>query len=231
MKIPRWVAVLTAVSLLAVVALATSALTHTVRYGDTLSALARQYGSSVAAITQANHIANPNLIYAGQTLEIPTGHPVSHGVQHPVLAAPAVPVQGQIQVHPVYQQAPATHYVTTYPVYQPSSTKVLSTGGNACTRFNFEVGRDRHTGSRVAGTYIMRQTTGEELVSWFARAGDVDSGWFEGIAISYDAVHVTVTFYPIHGGSVPMQIVNHAPDTSAGWLARDTCHAVEIQYP
>ncbi|MCA9996863.1 MAG: LysM peptidoglycan-binding domain-containing protein [Anaerolineales bacterium] len=221
MKIPRWIAVVTAVSLLAVVALATSALTYRVQYGDTLSALAWRYGTSVGAIAATNHIANPDLIYAGQTLEIPAGE--VYAAQHGNTA---------IQAVPVYQSAPAQHYVSTYPVAPASSTQVLRSGGTACARFNFETGRDSFTGSRQAGTYIMRQTTGEDLISWFARTGDKDSGWFNGIALSFEAVHITVTFYPADGGpAIPMQIVNHAPDTSAGWLARDMCHAIEIQFP
>lgn len=221
MKIPRWIAVLTAVSLLAVVALATSALTYRVQSGDTLSALAWRYGTSVGAIATANHIANPDLIYAGQTLEIPAGE--VYAAQQGNTTIPAVPV---------YQPAPAQHTITTYPAVVAASPQLLRSGGTACARFNFEAGRDGATGSRQAGTYIMRQTTGEDLASWFARTGDKDSGWLHGIALSFEAVHVTVTFYPANGGAaIPMQIVNHAPDTSAGWLARDMCHAIEIQFP
>jgi LysM repeat protein len=44
---------------------------HTVRYGDTLTAIAIRYGSSVWAIGRANSIYNLNLIYAGQVLCIP----------------------------------------------------------------------------------------------------------------------------------------------------------------
>lgn len=45
--------------------------THAVRPGETLFRIAVQYGTTVAAIQQANSIANPNLIYAGQVLCIP----------------------------------------------------------------------------------------------------------------------------------------------------------------
>lgn len=45
----------------------------TVHAGDTLSAIAAQYGTSYQAIAAASGIANPNLIYAGQTVEIPSG--------------------------------------------------------------------------------------------------------------------------------------------------------------
>ena len=46
---------------------------YIVQPGDTLSELAQRYGTSVEAIAQANGIANPNLIFAGQRLSIPTG--------------------------------------------------------------------------------------------------------------------------------------------------------------
>jgi LysM repeat protein len=45
---------------------------HVVRPGETLSAIARQYGLTEAALAQANGLANPNLVYAGQQIVIPT---------------------------------------------------------------------------------------------------------------------------------------------------------------
>lgn len=44
---------------------------YTVRPGDTLSAIGARFGVSYQAIAQANGIANPNRIYAGQQLTIP----------------------------------------------------------------------------------------------------------------------------------------------------------------
>ena len=46
---------------------------YIVQPGDTLSEIAQRYGTSVEAIAQANGIANPNLIFPGQRLSIPTG--------------------------------------------------------------------------------------------------------------------------------------------------------------
>lgn len=44
---------------------------HYVRYGETLSSIGRLYGVNAYAIARANGLANPNRIYAGQTLLIP----------------------------------------------------------------------------------------------------------------------------------------------------------------
>lgn len=49
---------------------------HTVRTGDTMFGIARQYNTSVTAIMQANGITNSNLIYVGQRLVIPAGSAV-----------------------------------------------------------------------------------------------------------------------------------------------------------
>lgn len=44
---------------------------YTVRRGDTLSAIAQRYGTTISWLVQANNIANPNLIYIGQRLVVP----------------------------------------------------------------------------------------------------------------------------------------------------------------
>lgn len=45
--------------------------TYTVQSGDTLSAIAGQYGTTVNALASENNISNPNLISIGQVLTIP----------------------------------------------------------------------------------------------------------------------------------------------------------------
>lgn len=52
---------------------------HTVQWGDTVYSLARQYGTTVEAIAQANNLPPSYLIRVGQTLTIP-GQPVSSNV-------------------------------------------------------------------------------------------------------------------------------------------------------
>lgn len=44
---------------------------HDIKRGDTLSALAQRYGTTVDALARANGIEDPDLIYAGRTLEVP----------------------------------------------------------------------------------------------------------------------------------------------------------------
>ncbi|TAH53681.1 MAG: LysM domain-containing protein [Chloroflexota bacterium] len=46
---------------------------HTVQPGQTLYSIAQWYGTSVWAISCANGLFNPNYVYAGQVLLIPSG--------------------------------------------------------------------------------------------------------------------------------------------------------------
>jgi peptidoglycan-N-acetylglucosamine deacetylase len=71
---------------------------YTVRRGDTLASIAATYGVTTSAIASVNPIANLNLIYAGQLLNIP-----------------ALATGGPIVSDPV--PAPVTYYPTTYNGY------------------------------------------------------------------------------------------------------------------
>ena len=70
------VMVLVVVTLLLVLgaqaASASGQMVHVVQRGETLSQIARRYGTTVQAIAAANGIRNPNYIYAGQRLVIPS---------------------------------------------------------------------------------------------------------------------------------------------------------------
>lgn len=44
---------------------------YTIVYGDTLSEIALRYGTTIEELARINGIANPNLIYAGETIQIP----------------------------------------------------------------------------------------------------------------------------------------------------------------
>jgi LysM repeat protein len=51
----------------------TGSVIHIVQWGESLTSIARRYGISITDIVQANGITNPDYIYAGQRLVIPTG--------------------------------------------------------------------------------------------------------------------------------------------------------------
>ena len=56
-------------------------ITYTVQAGDTLSELARRFGTTVSAIVALNNIADPDLIYVGQVLTIPVNNAWPYGAQ------------------------------------------------------------------------------------------------------------------------------------------------------
>lgn len=60
------------------------ATTYTVVKGDTLTAIARKYGTTVSALAKLNNIKNVNLIYVGQKLVIPSSSGQDTPVQTPV---------------------------------------------------------------------------------------------------------------------------------------------------
>lgn len=50
---------------------------YLVRSGDTLSAIAERFGTTVEAIMAANNLVNPDIIFAGHVLLIPVEGPNS----------------------------------------------------------------------------------------------------------------------------------------------------------
>ena len=62
---------------------------YTVKKGDTLSDIAKQYGTTYQEIAKANNIADPNKIYEGQTLKIGSDTPTTQQpTQAPTVTAP-----------------------------------------------------------------------------------------------------------------------------------------------
>jgi len=51
---------------------ATDPVVHIVRWGESVSLIARRYGTTTNAVVAANNLRNPNFVYAGQRLVIPT---------------------------------------------------------------------------------------------------------------------------------------------------------------
>ena len=103
---------------------------YTVQAGDTLSAIAARYGTTLSAMLRANNLYNPNFIYSGQRLNVPgrsappTPPPVSAPANPPapVSSAPA-PTNGKwIDVNISAQT------ITAYQGNTPLKSVLVSTG-------------------------------------------------------------------------------------------------------
>lgn len=111
---------------------AQSATTYTVQAGDSLFSIASRFGVSVWAITQANNLANPSLLHAGNVLTIPS----PGALTQPAPAQPAAPAASKSIVVDVSDQR-------AY-VYENGAlrwTFIISTGmpGSPTARGSFQV--------------------------------------------------------------------------------------------
>lgn len=99
--------------------------TYTVKKGDTLSSIAKKYGTTYQAIAKVNGISNPNYIRTGQTLTIngtaaPHASAATKQETQTATATPATtPSTGAASapVTPVETQSPAAN---NYSEYKPS---------------------------------------------------------------------------------------------------------------
>ncbi len=89
-----------------------------VQPGDTLSGIAASHGASLAAVEAANpQLANPNLIFAGQSVKIPEGSAATQ--------APAA------QAYTPTTQAPAAQQSASYGTTQRAATSYTSPSSTA----------------------------------------------------------------------------------------------------
>jgi hypothetical protein len=107
--------------------------------------------------------------------------------------------------------------------------KVYKEPSGAAVRIDFEVAM--HKARR--GLYVINNADGGQLASWYARGGEVDSGWISNLDLPRDAVWVEVLYYSGPGAKpVKMKILNHAPKKKKyGWVAKNTSHAIEVAWP
>ncbi len=87
-----------------------SAQIHIVQPGETLTRIASRYGVTTSAIVEANYLANPSLIFAGQRLAIP-GSAASTPLPSPFAAVEMEPlpvIQGQTLVIKVQTDEPVS---------------------------------------------------------------------------------------------------------------------------
>lgn len=120
---------------------------YVVERGDTLSSIAKKYGTSVAVLVQMNGIKNPNLIFVGQKLKVPcaTG-------QAPVVVIP--PTQPPVVLVPTPQPSvilvPTTQpSVIVVPTAQPPVV-VVPTPASQCIVYVVKAGDSLH---KIAAAY------------------------------------------------------------------------------
>lgn len=96
------------------------------------------------------------------------------------------------------------------------------------TRINFEEGED----SALEGLYVVQETGGRTVATWYALDGWRDSGWLNHLDLSHESVWVKVLYYPGPDTEpTTLTIINHAPKKSFGWLSRGMAHAIEVEWP
>ncbi len=108
--------------------------THIVQPGETLSRIAGLYGADMATLMRLNDIANPNTIYAGQLLDIPTNTATAAGdtaTAASVTPEPAITPANQPESTPELvifelptEASPATPTAT--PTNTPAPTQVAA---------------------------------------------------------------------------------------------------------
>jgi hypothetical protein len=103
---------------------------YLVQPGDTLSGIAASHSVSLAAVEAANpHISNVNLIFAGQTIDLPVGSSATAVISgsHATPVRSSVPVQ---RTSTVEQSAPVQHsYSSPSSIASATATSQTSSGG------------------------------------------------------------------------------------------------------
>jgi murein DD-endopeptidase MepM/ murein hydrolase activator NlpD len=122
---------------------------YLVQPGDTLSGIAASHSVSLAAVEAANpHISNYNLIFAGQTIELPAGSSATAVItgSHAAPAQQSSSVQHSV---PVQQSAPVQH---TVPAQQsaPSYTSPSSTASATAVTHTSSTGSSGYSSSSLS---------------------------------------------------------------------------------
>jgi len=107
---------------------------HVVQPGENLFRVALKYGLSTAFLASYNSITNPNLIYVGQRIRIPSGAP----------AQPVAP--GPVSATPLPTTVAATPAATTVPAatVMPAATPTPGMPQNTATNVGFAYGIQLH---------------------------------------------------------------------------------------
>jgi murein DD-endopeptidase MepM/ murein hydrolase activator NlpD len=113
--------------------------TYTVQRGDTLSKIARQFGTTVLEIVRLNQIPDPDRIRVGQELKIPDGR---HDGEVQATGRYAFPVQGYSGTVDLHWGS----YVGASDLFAPQGTPIVAVCGGVVT---YAGTNDRYGGNNV----------------------------------------------------------------------------------
>ena len=162
-----------AFGLITVSAVAANADTVTVKSGDTLSKIATEYNTTVSSIQQLNHLADVNLIYVGEQLQVNGNETQSNQADNQPQAAVQQPAASNNQTKQTQNtqsaaQSSQTTQATANNNASSSSSSNLSSsdaaakawivaresGGNYNARNGQYVGAYQLSASEVANQYV-----------------------------------------------------------------------------
>ena len=166
--------------------------TVTVKSGDTVSKLAKDYNTTVDAIVNTNKLSNANLIFVGQKLEIGEATQADNNQQ----AAQSQQSQQSQQVAPAASSQQATTNYNTTSNYTSSVSgneqaakewiAARESGGNYGARNGQYIGRYQLSASYLGGDYspanqerVADQYVASRYGSWSAAQSHwLSNGWY-----------------------------------------------------
>lgn len=177
---------------------------YTVVPGDTLGGIAARFGTTVAALAAANHVANPDLIFPGQVLVLaaapPAPQPTAAASDPP--AAPPDPPAAALPLPERYLQHGTIDQGVDY--WAPGGTPLYAMGSGTITRegmsgFGPNAPVLQITSGPLAGRSVYYGHAGPDLVPVGANvtAGEQISSVGDGIVGISEGPHLEVGFYPV----------------------------------
>ncbi|MGK4077270.1 LysM domain-containing protein [Ligilactobacillus salivarius] len=156
-----------AAGLLAVGTIAANADQVTVQPGDTVSKIAQEHNTTVDSIQQLNNLANVNLIYAGQTLEVGENGQATASANTTITSTTTNNYQSPAQTYNYnYQAATTPRYSYNNYNYQAATTPSYSYNNNNNYSYN------ANTNTQAANSGYNYQASGssseEAAKAWIA---------------------------------------------------------------
>ncbi|HFI0694912.1 TPA: LysM peptidoglycan-binding domain-containing protein [Streptococcus suis] len=161
-----------------------SAETYTVQSGDTLSAIALKYNTSVEKLAEQNKISNPNLIHVGQAIEV--GETASTTEEKTAEQAPAAEAVATTSEATTTTTGSYTSNLSAEDAAAKEWIAMKESSGSYDARNGIYIGRYQLTNTYLNGDYspenqerVADAYVAERYGSWSAaKAFWLASGWY-----------------------------------------------------